>query len=761
MARKGFLYYLFSANKAPLYVDDNGNVQEGDPGSYTKPNGQPAHLEYSPDGWKDILVKYARNIKYWGLFRDMSVPMKFTGDGAKILRHLMWKDGVEAVCYLGVAKLNRTGLPYNYESWYLSEINFSKYVQTKDTVQVEALEGGLSKLLKANENTTYTIPIRENPKHINVKMDGMDFDITGNYIMIDQYIPYTDGLQFDMPITFINKEGFSAQDVAYFSQNLNSGPLFSTDNTNFFFYTKTARDVRVQGQIIVDILGGTNEFSFIFGDYANPATVYYQLPYINYTGRNVFTFDFTASLPAEGHMILYYFQNASGPKNILFSESNIKLSFVYHHRTTYIKGFYAKDLLQEILNKLTTNSTEYLLASSFLDSLTDVCITSGDALRKIFAASIKTSMSEFFKALNFFSIGLTISEKTLIIERLSYFFNSTTLVDLGNVDDIQITLAEDILFNTIKAGYAKQDYEDVSGKTEVNQGQIWSTPIKKVIKEQDLASPYRADPCGIEFTRINFDGKDSTDKSSDNDTFFLNIESDPSPVETTVDFFNSGIYMTNPDDIPFKAGDIVTITGSVSNNNTFLVAAVGVNIVQFDPSGPALVDESAATITVTFLSGGVYELKRPAYTAISGVPDTDNIFNVEFSPKRGLINNGSPIRSCLDLQDANLMKLESADKNIDLSTTLAGVTIDENEDIQIGGLGTKFFKPYYIQFKTKVPINLLALIKDNPFGKVKFTYNDNEFYGYLMDGGIAPATQDAQTWKLLSASENDMNKFKN
>jgi hypothetical protein len=105
--RKGFLYYLFSKNKLPLYVDKF--VQEGDQ-NYNKLTGEPAHLQYAPDGWKDTLVKYARNIKYWGLFRDFTVPMKFVGDGAKILRDQMGKFGIESVVTLGIAKLDRLNM---------------------------------------------------------------------------------------------------------------------------------------------------------------------------------------------------------------------------------------------------------------------------------------------------------------------------------------------------------------------------------------------------------------------------------------------------------------------------------------------------------------------------------------------------------------------------------------------------------------------------------------------------------------------------
>ena len=108
-------------------MDDFGHVLEASD-DYFKPDGQPARLSYSPDGWKDTLVKYTRNIYYMGLLRDYTVPMKFTGDGAAILKNRMYTEGVESVTYLGIAKLDRTGLPYNYYNWYLSEINFAKYI---------------------------------------------------------------------------------------------------------------------------------------------------------------------------------------------------------------------------------------------------------------------------------------------------------------------------------------------------------------------------------------------------------------------------------------------------------------------------------------------------------------------------------------------------------------------------------------------------------------------------------------------------------
>jgi hypothetical protein len=181
MARSTFIYFLFSENRKPYYVDSNGHVQEGDL-AWKKPDGQPARLNFAPDGWKDTLVRYARNIKYWGLFRDYTVPMRFVKDGATILKHLMWTQGVEAKCFLGILKLDRTATTYKYDSWYFSEINFAKYKENKTSVTVEALEGGPSKFIKANEATKYTIDFVDG-EFIWVLLDGMELDFSRTYTL--------------------------------------------------------------------------------------------------------------------------------------------------------------------------------------------------------------------------------------------------------------------------------------------------------------------------------------------------------------------------------------------------------------------------------------------------------------------------------------------------------------------------------------------------------------------------------------------------
>jgi hypothetical protein len=782
MARKSFLYYLFSKNKAPLYVNDSGQVQEGDPGNYTKPDGQPARLSYSPDGWKDTLVKYARNIKYWGLFRDFSAPMRFVGDGAKILRNRFWSLGIEAICYIGIAKLDRTALPYNYRSWYMSEIDFTKYREVKTSVTVQAVEGGMTKYLKSNENTVYDISLSDDPEKFFVKMDGVPLTQKSNYQLVDD-------LEIDnsnyggfhwLPFVFQNQESavrgvsFQAQSLENinglsYSQKLQSSNWFAQADID----NQATITMRVQGTIRIkctdqDAANGLKirflRSNLPIGD-QNAYEIISESPLVN---NKEYTYNININLPLEPGERAYVegFLGFTGvdTKYIFQTDSDISMDYESRYKTTYVECIYMSRLLELVLNRMTNN--QYQFSSSFLTGKKDLAITTGNAIRGL-PAVIRASLNDIFRSLGIFSVGLTVMNDKLIIERLDEFFKSDTVCELGVVDDIEITPAEDILFNTLRIGYEEQEYNDVNGSYEPNQGQQWSAPITKIVKEYDMTSVFRADPIGIELLRIDLAGLDTTDKKDDKEVFMLNIETQEQLLHQDVDFFSAGKYMTNPAGFPFSAGMEIRITGSVNNNNNYKIVAVSTNRVEFDPAGPPVVDETAAAVVIEYIIGGLYHLYRPAYTNIEGIPATmePGIFNLEYSPKKNLLRNGRLIRSLIDYQDSESLKFASSDKNAELSTTLSGVTVTEREDIPIGSLGDRYFKPYYITLRTQAPVNVIELINANPFGRVKFTYEENDYYGYLMDGGIAPAKagkdNDAQTWKLLSVPENDLSKLYN
>lgn len=705
MPRDTLLYFIFSANKLPLYVDDvTGFVVEGD-ADYKKVNGQPAHLKFSPDGWKDFLVKYARNLKWWGLFRDMAVAMRFVKDGAKIMRNRMWNGGgTENVCYLGVMKLNRLTNQYTYEVWYLSEMNLTKAHDQFDGFQTEALEGGLIKLLKANENTKYEFPIAD-PEAVNVLMDGMEFDFSTVYSMEKDQQVTGDGGPFWLGVFEVSHEG-NAFDVTwkdmFFGQT--SGPY---PNDDWVGKTDKARDVTVNGRVTIFYSKSMTAVIRIDVDDGFGSGILginqYELIRNAGTADTTVTLDFSAVIPMTDHTRLHLKVLGGAPSDselqFVVNEGTIRFDYVYRRAITTTRGFYLYHLFKKLIGKITNNVYD-VRATSWLFNKKDIIVTSGDALRGIETAVVKTSMADAFKSVfAYTSIRLSIEPGTnyLIIEPWETTFKSNIIATLGDVSNAVLDVAaEDLLFNTISAGYDAQDYSDVNGKYEFNQGQKWVTEVVKTIKDLDMKSVYRSDPLGVELLRINLEQKTTTDSDSDNDCFFLNIQT------------NEEEIITNP----------LPIVG--------------------------------------------YKLLRPDFTSFSGLPHWETSFNILLSPKNNLLRNGAYLHSLLEEgQDTKSVKLTTSDRNKDIAYTLNGIGFIEAADIVVGSLAKRLFKPYYITFDTKVPINLLAIMDSDPFGKVKFTWNKQDWYGYIMEGSLDPSTQEKQTWKLLCAPENNLLNFQN
>lgn len=710
MARKTFLWYLFSVNRQPYYVNDNGVVVEGDL-NWLKANGQPAHLDFSPTGWPEVLFKYGRNINYWGLVRDVTFNMIYPKDGMKILKHLYHTFGYEVVVFQGVLKLNRSQLPYTYESWAFSEINFTKFKQSKVDVKVDALEGGISKLFKAYENQQYEIEMGTDVKYI--QMDGIELLGKYNYTILPGNHDPASGLGYRafFPGIFQNGvEGYSPgidfAEQAFMDHA--SQPFVDSAN-----WLATARPDNA-GLVILEFRGtlklklvrmGSNTGFMIMYSRWNDATqvrtdtVIYNPPAMG-TG---FTFqgeerdiNIDANIPmfpgdklSIVFVILGLGNTASGWE--ILDGSELGVSFTNRFKTTYVKGLYLFDLFKKIVAKIVDgafvlpNTDLVYHKSNWLVNKRDIIVTCGDALRELDNPLIKTSISDFFRSVRIWSASLGIEANHLFIELWEYVFGSAVMLDLGEVNKATLEVTEDLLFNSIKVGGPIKEYNDVNGRYEWNQEQIWSTPATKSPKELDLSTVYRTDCYGAEFQRLLID-KDTTDAGEDNDNWMINVE--------------NGV-LTEPN--------------------------LGINY---------------------------QRLNRPSYTTFSGAPS--GVFNTEISPKRSIINNGSLIRGIMgETQGAKQLVLTRAEKNKEMVFD----SLIEKDPITISTLPPAKFSHNYISFETQVPQNLLTLIDAYPYGKIRFTVYGREFFGYLMDGSIKPADNDKQQWKVLSAIENNLSLF--
>jgi hypothetical protein len=779
VARKLFISWLFSKDKKPLYEDKvNGFVLEGDGSTFLKPDGQPAQLTKTPDGWKDVLVKYARNTKALGLVRDMTVPMKFVKDGAKILRNRALLFGSECVCYFALSKLDPLAFPYIYRQWYLCELDFTTYLQSKTSITVNAMEGGLSKLVKANESITYEIPIASDAQVKNLLLDGIPFtnkitysifsnqDIFGEFYYVGAGIISTEG----------ETQGVISQDSQYSS---------TTQAGDNWFHRSIDKSitVKIKGNINITV-HQTGNIQLLFKKcfpFQTAPSVITDYSFFNEsrTSGSVFQVSFDVNIPLTAGEFLTFrsFPNAvpTGANWFTITGGTMEVSYDIKFNESNCKCLTAYRTFENIVSKMTDG--KYGVESSFLQSLTGNFITSASAIRDFYNADakIKTSLSDFIQSFRRFGIGWGIKRDSVngdkvVLEQHQYFFNQTTMLSLGDISDLVVEPAKELLFNTIESGQKNQQYDKVNGLDEFNVSQLWKLPVERSVSKYDIVSVYRSDMYGIEGLRVDLYKKNTTDSKSDNDTFMIDVN--PTELTGNVNYYTgsfetqviSGAYFIK---IPAVLTAVpnnnqVVISGAGSNNGTYTVLNTSYIV-----AGYTIITVQEPVISAT-LTGAVqlpnfkyYELNRPAYSSISGLLHTDESFNIELSPKKAILNNGRYIRSCTYQQDIEKVKFQTGDKNSELSRTLNGVTITEKEDIEIGNLGDRLFKPFFFKFRTKVPFDYLELIQNNTYGLVKFNYNGDEYSGFMWDGGIKAAVDDEQQWTLLCAPNVDLTKLIN
>lgn len=509
------------------YVYNNGNVST---------SGTPSPLKIGPNGIDGVEIKYGRSSKYFRVFRSFTTPLQFVRDGAKILRKVFYTIGFDAIIYLVIHRLNKSfGAGWKHEFMYKGELNMVKSQDSDHEFSVEVMEGDIHKLFRANESTVYTIPVDE----VKVKTDGVDLFEK----MIWEILPGSVSSKHVIGMVFINNEGQSLG-VQHFTTYHSANP--GTGDFHFISSSMDIFNLRLQGTIVVSWGAATSTVApvpikllaitpangstpavirtFALGSYTQPAPG--NASNLPQSTAETFAFDVTFNAK-PGEIFWLYADGVPIVSGYKYWSGRATLSYVARYPVTYTMGNRPVTLGQRLVDKIM--GPGYIFQSSYLTKeWNNLVFTSGDAIRGFPDPVQKISWNDFYNSLNVpCNLSLRLKDNIVSVEKFEEAFKPNVSISLGEVKGLKKRVAENYLYNVIKIGWPDVSIEDVNGRNEFNVTHTYSTPIKKAPKEMDLVSKVVASMYDIEFTRINNDGKTTTNNQNDNKNFFLLVEKTP------------------------------------------------------------------------------------------------------------------------------------------------------------------------------------------------------------------------------------------
>lgn len=691
MSEKDYLFYLRYFDGTDWYYYEeltDGTIFDNISPTPTKP------IQFAPVGWDEVKREWLRGWTYYGIFSQFTSQYKFVKDGAKILRHVYFNQGVEGKVQLYVEKLNRTATSYGYEPFFQGDIDFNRHNNQKNYFAVEITQAGFIEKLTARESTDYEFEVRNSADRVWVKLHGIHLQYNAKWSGITN-----ENVNTEPTYGFITDEG--TNQYLLISEQVDNGPGFpygrfvenasgitcSIDldisyNYNVFIPSGTTTGGPYKFRIFYEIINATTGATVSTSDiYLNPSTQASGTSQ-TYVGTNSQTITL---LTNRAIYIFVELQTTTGPAGTVSDGSydctqlGSQLELFYDNKipTKYIACKKQIDLLQELVDKISDGDTT---ASSTLLGAThnDIVITCGDAARNLPNAIMKTNFSDFFKFTNCVlgtSLAYDSSTDNLELEEKAEVFQNALIEDLGEVTALEISAWTDEMFNNLEHGYQAQVYDEVNGKDEFNTLVKRLSTNLRVQQTKNYVSPYRADAYGISLVSLNLGSKEYTDSSTDNDIWALHIET--------------------------------SVAGTIPDG--------------YDGAGEDYYNLYMDTI--------------PPFD-IQNIYSPETMFNIDLSPMRCFDRSKAWFASLLHLLDTTYLKFQVTDKtnkaNTHMITDDGTTVIDEGADILVSDLGDPMLYPILFKATIKNPKNIHTLLQSNPYGYFTFTWLNESYSGFLI-----------------------------
>jgi len=743
---KHYLRRYNGVNYDYYYIDTAGVIQT----QTTK-----IELQYAPKGWIDNVISFKKHSKYKGTNINFTSPLEFVKDGAKILKFIYYDGGLNSELELLIEFFNEDSLVYDYDTDVAIDLDFAQFLDLPDEskVRINLLQKGFMSQLESRASVKYAVDLESNLDVKYIKVESVPLISKHKFTGIDQPNDGTTTPVFTQPdgvnmptLLYINSEGYSNGDgdpkgndhignfANCFQQGWISAISLSMANKWFFRNTSLVTSypvVRVKGSITLATIAGTTDVFpriRIFRAGHNTSTILQDIAAVdgatilagNSATETLVIDELVALGTNECLWLSFFYDNTNMDTKFHIYDLSLDVSYLNFAPDSYVPTIslmelYSK-LIEEISDATTIPSSTLLTASN----MREVRVTSGDGLRMLKGAVIKTSFDSFWQSIN--SIQGTSMQyhdvaDQVALEKTEDAFQNTQIVDIGVVSEFTVEPLKDDVFNALKIGFSNVRVTNDNGKEEYNIQHEYVGPIKKKLNDMDAVSDYNASMFDISLTSANLAEKTRASEDSDNDVFF--IHADLSGVAGTFD-----------------------LNGVTTNYYNLFKTPI---------------DLTPASPTYWEIDNIFQDVDETTFV------HQDKCFNIFFTPKRCVYRNGAYIHSLLLLDSASDLKLASASKTTNngvMLITREGIVptvIDESLDITISGLDTPLFQPFIIKCGARLPYNIVSLIRSNPLGYITTEWLGNTYSGYVLECQNNVSEYQKQDLILLPTVSTNMN----
>jgi len=426
-------------------------------------------------------------------------------------------------------------------------------------------------------------------------------------------------------------------------------------------------------------------------------------------------------------------------------------------------------VIQSISDKCLTLKSDYY-GRADLGYPNDGCgglrvLTSGLKIRNADNPSFFLSLKDALESLRAIdNIGMDIHQDQFVrLENVRFFYQDFEMFRADGVNNVQIKIATNELFNIIRVGYDKWEAETVNSLDEFNSTREFRPSMNNVKGTKDIISKFIAGGYPLELTRIqNFAATGGAVTKFDNDTFIICIHRTACvtlnyPITFTDQFgFNAFVTRVNT---PFVvAGHKIEIMGTGSNDGIFTVVAVHVVNSPFGAArwrvevAEAITPETTTGRTVkicpvTASNAPVrFEVEQDNVDNDQNIIDPESIYNFRISPVRNLMRHFKTIGGMFPDHTTGKLIFMSGTGNYvaageqysDICKMERGV-LSESEDVSVDDFlnvdeARPIMRPEIVTFEYPMSIEQFNRVRANPYGLILYRCNSWEPFrrGFLI-----------------------------